>query len=116
MANAADAAGLVTQILASRTKDEWVKAFEGMEGQWAVLQNAYEVGQDPALLGIGQIADVVDAEGVTRKLVGNPVQFNKEAPELTRGPLFAEHTDEILRELGISDEDALDLKLAGAVT
>ncbi len=116
MANVADAAGLVAQILASRTKDEWVKAFEGMEGQWAVLQNAYEVGQDPALLGIGQIADVVDAEGVTRKLVGNPVQFNKEAPELTRGPLFAEHTDEILRELGISDEEALNLKIAGALT
>jgi crotonobetainyl-CoA:carnitine CoA-transferase CaiB-like acyl-CoA transferase len=116
MANTAEAAELVAEILASRTKDEWVEAFDGMEGQWAVVQNTYEVGHDPALRGIGQIADVVDAEGVTRQLVANPVQFNREAPALTRGPLFAEHTDEILRELGISDEEALSLKIAGAVT
>jgi crotonobetainyl-CoA:carnitine CoA-transferase CaiB-like acyl-CoA transferase len=116
MANTAEAAELVAEILASRTKDEWVEAFDGMEGQWAVLQNTYEVGHDPALRAIGQIVDVADAEGVTRQLVANPVQFNREAPALTRGPLFAEHTDEILRELGIDDEEALSLKIAGAVT
>jgi crotonobetainyl-CoA:carnitine CoA-transferase CaiB-like acyl-CoA transferase len=85
MANAAEAAGIVADIIASRTKDQWVEAFDGMEGQWAVVQNTYEVGRDPALRGIGQIADVVDAEGVTRQLVANPVQFNREAPALTRG-------------------------------
>ena len=116
MANTAEAAGIVADIIASRTKDEWIAAFDGMEGQWAVVQNTYEVGRDPALRAIGQIADVVDAEGVTRQLVANPVQFDRQAPTLTRGPLFAEHTDEILRELGISDEEALNLKIAGAVT
>jgi crotonobetainyl-CoA:carnitine CoA-transferase CaiB-like acyl-CoA transferase len=116
MANAREAAGIVAGVLAGRTKDEWVAAFEGMEGQWAVVQNTYEVGHDPALRGIGQIADVVDAEGAVRQLVANPVQFNHEAPQLKRGPLFAEHTDEILRELGITGEELLNLKIAGAVT
>jgi crotonobetainyl-CoA:carnitine CoA-transferase CaiB-like acyl-CoA transferase len=87
-----------------------------MEGQWAVVQNTYELGHDPSLRAIGQIAEVVDAEGVRRELVASPVQFNREAPELTRGPLFAEHTDEILRELGLSDQELIDLKIAGAVT
>jgi crotonobetainyl-CoA:carnitine CoA-transferase CaiB-like acyl-CoA transferase len=116
MANAGEAGRIVADIIASRTKDEWVAAFEGMEGQWAVVQDAYELGHDPALQYIGQIADVVDAEGETRQLIGNPVQFNKEAPRLKRGPLFAEHTDEILRELGVPDEEVLNLKIAGAVT
>jgi crotonobetainyl-CoA:carnitine CoA-transferase CaiB-like acyl-CoA transferase len=35
---------------------------------------------------------------------------------VVRGPLFAEHTDEILAELGISDERLVELKIAGAVT
>ncbi|MBB5137375.1 crotonobetainyl-CoA:carnitine CoA-transferase CaiB-like acyl-CoA transferase [Thermocatellispora tengchongensis] len=116
MANAREAAGIVAEIVAGRTKDEWVAAFDGMEGQWAVVQNTFEVGHDPALRHIGQIAEVVDADGVVRRLVANPVQFDREPPRLTRGPLFAEHTDEILGELGITGDELLNLKIAGAVT
>jgi crotonobetainyl-CoA:carnitine CoA-transferase CaiB-like acyl-CoA transferase len=116
MSNAKEAAEIVADILAERTKDEWVAAFDGMQGQWATVQNTYEVGHDVSLRAIGLIADVVDAEGNTRQLVGNPVQFNREAAQLARGPLFAEHTDEILRELGLDDEELLQLKIAGAVT
>jgi crotonobetainyl-CoA:carnitine CoA-transferase CaiB-like acyl-CoA transferase len=116
LANAGEATQIVAEILAARTKDEWVAAFDKMEGQWAVVQNAYEVGTDPALRAVGQIVDVTDAEGATRQLVANPVQFNREAPQLKRGPLFAEHTDEVLRELGLSDEELLALKITGAAT
>jgi crotonobetainyl-CoA:carnitine CoA-transferase CaiB-like acyl-CoA transferase len=116
MAHADEAAGIVGDILASRTKDEWIKAFEGMQGQWAVVQNTYELGNDPALKEIGLIADVVDAEGQPRQLVANPVQFNREPAKVGRGPLFAEHTDEVLRDLGFSDEELLNLKISGAVT
>ncbi len=38
------------------------------------------------------------------------------AVRITRAPQFAEHTDEILRELGKSDDELIDLKLAGAAT
>jgi crotonobetainyl-CoA:carnitine CoA-transferase CaiB-like acyl-CoA transferase len=116
MANAKVAAEIVADIFRQRTKDEWVEVLNTVEGQWAVVQNTFEVGNDAALKGIGQIADVVDAEGVTRQLVANPVQFNREAAQIKRGPLFAEHTDEILRELGIEDEELINLKISGAVT
>ncbi len=117
LANAGEATEIVAEILISRTKDEWVAAFAGMEGQWAVVQNAYELGHDPALIGIGAIANLTDAEGNTRQLVGNPVAFNHEAPEVKRGPLFGEHTDEVLKELvGLSDEELIDLKISGAAT
>ena len=59
---------------------------------------------------------VTDVEGVTRELVVNPVQFDERPPELRRGPQFAEHTDELLREIGLSDDDILELKVEGAVT
>jgi crotonobetainyl-CoA:carnitine CoA-transferase CaiB-like acyl-CoA transferase len=116
MANAAVAVPIVQEILGSRTKDEWVEAFEGMEGQWAVAQNTFELGNDVSLNAIGQIVDVIDAEGNTQRLVSNPVQFDRTPPVLTRGPLFAEHTDEILRELGVSEERLIELKVAGAAT
>ncbi|TQM11246.1 CaiB/BaiF CoA transferase family protein [Pseudonocardia kunmingensis] len=116
MANAPQAGAIVAEIIGGRTKDEWVAAFEGMEGQWAVVQDAWEVGHDVSLRALGQIAEVVDAEGVRRELVANPVQFDRTAPQLTRAPLFAEHTDEILRELGRTDDELIALKVAGAVT
>jgi crotonobetainyl-CoA:carnitine CoA-transferase CaiB-like acyl-CoA transferase len=116
MANAEVASRIVADVIGQRTKDEWVTAFDGMEGQWAVVQNTWELGHDVSLRAVGQIVDVVDAEGVTRQLVANPVQFDREAPALVRGPLFAEHTDEILAELGISERELLDLKIAGVIT
>ncbi|TDV56003.1 CaiB/BaiF CoA transferase family protein [Actinophytocola oryzae] len=116
MANAGVAAELVADIIASRPHDEWVAVLSRGEGQWAAVQNSWEVGQDPALRANGMIARVVDAEGVERELVANPVQFGETPVTLTRAPLFAEHTDEVLRELGLSDDELIELKLEGAVT
>ena len=75
-----------------------------------------EVAQDVSLRANGHFARVTDADGQERELVTNPVQFDEQAPKLTRAPQFAEHTDEILRELGWGDEELLELKVDGAVT
>jgi crotonobetainyl-CoA:carnitine CoA-transferase CaiB-like acyl-CoA transferase len=116
MANAGEAGAIVIEAIGSRTKDEWVQAFTGMAGQWSVVQNTWELGHDESLVAIGQIADIVDADGQPRKLVGSPVHFDRTAPAVGRGPLFAEHTDEILREVGFSEERLLELKISGAIT
>ena len=116
MANAATAAEIVQDVLATRTLAEWTSRFAGMEGQWAVVQDSWEVGQDAALRANGLIADVIDTEGTRRELVANPVQFDEKPAQLTRAPQFAEHTDEILRGLGKSEDELINLKVSGAVT
>ncbi len=116
MANAADAGALVAEILAARPLAEWLEVLGAVQGQWGVVQNAWEVAQDPSLRANGNIVPVIDAEGVQRELVANPVQFDATPPSLARAPQFAEHTDEVLRELGLSDDDLIALKIAGAAT
>jgi crotonobetainyl-CoA:carnitine CoA-transferase CaiB-like acyl-CoA transferase len=116
MANASVAADVVAEVLATLTYDEWVAASEGMKGPWAAVQGPWEVSQDPSLRANGNIATVLDADGVPRELVTNPVQFDETPPALTRAPQFAEHTDEILKELGLTDTQLIDLKIAGAAT
>ena len=116
MGNAAAAAEIVQEVLAARPLAEWVTRFAGMEGQWAIAQDPWEVGQDPALRANGLIAEVLDCEGNPRELVANPVQFDEKPVQLTRAPQFAEHTDDILRALGKSDDELIDLKISGAVT
>ncbi|MDT5188391.1 MAG: hypothetical protein QOI28_642 [Mycobacterium sp.] len=116
MGNAAAAADIVQEVLAARPLAEWTSRFAGMEGQWAVAQDPWEVGQDTAMRANGLIAEVVDTEGTARELVANPVQFDELPARITRAPQFAEHTDEILRALGKSDDELIDLKISGAVT
>lgn len=116
MTNAAEASQILTEVLASRPFAEWVERFRSLEGQWAPVQNSLEVGNDPQLRANGYVAPVTDAEGNPRELIANPVQFDETPAVLTRAPQFAEHTDEILRELGRSEDDIIQLKIDGAVT
>ena len=64
----------------------------------------------------GYILPLTDAEGNERRLVASPVQFDETPPTLTRAPLFAEHTDDILREIGKSEDEIIQLKIDGACT
>jgi crotonobetainyl-CoA:carnitine CoA-transferase CaiB-like acyl-CoA transferase len=116
MTNAPQAAEIIAEVLRSRPFIEWIKVFDGMSGQWAAVQEAWEVSQDKSLRANGLISKLVDHEGHERELVTSPVQFDEIPQQLTRAPQFAEHTDEILAELGISVPDMLQLKVAGAVT
>lgn len=116
IANAAEAGALIQAEIATKTLDELRACFKGADVPWAVVQNSFEVGQDPALRANGNVQSLIDADGITRELITNPVQFDETPPVLTRAPQFAEHTDEILRELGRSEDEIIELKIVGAVT
>ncbi|MGH3643287.1 MAG: CaiB/BaiF CoA transferase family protein [Mycobacterium sp.] len=115
-ANADDATALLADAIGSRTFDDCTRLLNLLDGQWAPVQDAWEVANDESLIANGRIADVVDAQGNRQRLVANPVKFDEAAAELSRAPMFAEHTDEVLRELGMNDHDLIDLKFEGAIT
>lgn len=104
------------EAIATRTYAEWTASLKGLSGPWAPVQDGWDVGHDEALIANGRISEVVDADGQSQKLVANPVKFDDAPVRMKRAPQFAEHTDEILREIGLDDEKLLELKIAGAVT
>src|SRR5215469_1258390 len=116
MNNAPAAGELVAAIMAEKTFDQWLEILANIEGQWAIVQDSWGVANDVSLRANGMIASFDDADGIRRELIANPVQFDETPATLTRGPLFAEHTDEVLRELGFTDEQLVELKIAGAIT
>jgi len=87
-----------------------------LDGQWAPNQNALELAHDPQVVANGYVLPVEDAEGHERFLASSPVQFDEEPLQLRRAPQFAEHTDEIVTELGRDEEALINLKIAGAIT
>ncbi len=114
--NAPSAGAIVHEVIGSKPYAYWVEKLRTLEGQWAPVQDSLELGNDPQIRANGLIAEITDADGTARELVANPVQFDEQPAVLNRGPLFAEHTDEVLRELGRTEEEIINLKIEGAVT
>jgi crotonobetainyl-CoA:carnitine CoA-transferase CaiB-like acyl-CoA transferase len=114
--NAPEASEIIAAELASKPFAHWVARFQTLQGPWAPVQNSLEVGHDEQLRINGYVAQIEDVDGVPRELISAPVQFDETPSEVRRAPQFAEHTDEILAEIGRSTEEILELKIAGAVT
>lgn len=116
MANAADAGAEVAAAIASQPLAYWRERFQTLEGQWAAVQSPLEVASDPQVVANGYVLSLTDAEGNERRLVSSPVQFDETPFTITRAPQFAEHTDEIVTELGHDSDELIQLKIAGAIT
>jgi len=114
--NGAQAAAILAEEFAKKTYEEWLEILRHMDGQWGGVQSVWELSQDASLRANGLVAKIVDSDGVARELIQSPVLFDNDPPTLIRAPQFAEHTDEVLSELGISEDTLLELKLAGIVT
>ncbi|MYH72795.1 MAG: CoA transferase [Acidimicrobiia bacterium] len=116
MANANDAGQIVAEAIGAKPYHFWAKRFRTLKGQWSLVQTPLEVAADPQVRANNYILRVIDDQGAERELVSSPVQFDESVFEITRAPQFAEHTDEIVRSLGTTDEELIQLKIEGAIT
>ncbi len=114
--NAEGAGSYVADAIAGQTFEYWMEDLLKLEGQWSAVQSPNEITRDPQLLANGCILPITDADGRERHLIANPVQFDETPPVLTRGPQFAEQTDDLLRQLGLDQDEIIQLKIDGAVT
>lgn len=115
-ANCTEAAEIIAGEIRQKTLAEWTEIFSTLKGQWAPIQNTLEVSQDAQVRANGYIAQAATSSGIDFELVASPVQFDEQPTGTSRAPDFNEHGDEILEELGLSQEQVIELKIAGAVT
>jgi crotonobetainyl-CoA:carnitine CoA-transferase CaiB-like acyl-CoA transferase len=103
-------------VFASRTLAEWRERLATVEGVWAPMQTAKEVGQDPQALANGYLTEVERGDGSTFTLVASPVQFDETTPALRAGPDMGQHTEEVLLGAGYTWDELAALKEAGAIS
>ncbi|MDA0661755.1 MAG: formyl-CoA transferase [Proteobacteria bacterium] len=74
-----------------------------------------ELAEEPSLRKTGTIVEVDHPERGTYLSVGNPIKLSASPSDVTRSPLLGEHTDEVLRELGLDVGAIAAVREAGAV-
>jgi crotonobetainyl-CoA:carnitine CoA-transferase CaiB-like acyl-CoA transferase len=113
--NAAACIAELDAIFATRTLEEWRRAFEGMEGPWAAMQTPRELHDDPQVAANEYLREVDGGRRGHFALVANPVQFGETQPPLRPSPEMGEHTDEVLRELGLTQDELMKHKVEGVI-
>jgi crotonobetainyl-CoA:carnitine CoA-transferase CaiB-like acyl-CoA transferase len=115
LAHSQEAVGILTEVFASASLEEWRRRLEPFVGQWAVVQDTLEAAADPQTVANGYIQRCETAAGTPFQLVAAPVQFDEAPAAPGRAPEFNEHGDAILAELGLDADSIIDLKIRGIV-
>ena len=106
----------LTDAIAKRDYADWCQRLKTMKGVWAPLQSPAEVLEDPQALENGFVSDVVIDDDTRYKVGASPAQFDEQLiGELRGSPAFGQHTDEILREIGLGEDDIAQLRQKGAI-
>lgn len=113
--NRAEGTRLLDEIFATRTLDEWKDALRGVKGVWSPVQRGIDVHDDVQVEANGYIAEAETSGGTRFPLVTNPAQFDEAPNTVTRAPELGEHTDDVLRDLGLDDEAIIQLKIDNAI-
>ncbi len=85
---------------------EWASQYDIPCGP---VMSMKELAHDPSLHKVGTIVEVVDEIRGNHLTVGAPFKFSGFKPEITRAPLLGEHTDEVLKEMGLDDAKIKEL-------
>lgn len=112
--NSAELTGILEDIFATKTLDEWKPLLAKARGAWTIVQTPEEILDDPQTIANGYMRAVEYPDGPL--MVPVPaIQFDEEAGDPPRAPDFAEHTDEILGELGCEAGEIKRYRDGGAV-
>jgi crotonobetainyl-CoA:carnitine CoA-transferase CaiB-like acyl-CoA transferase len=115
-ANRTELNALIAERLQTRTTADWIETFNAVGVPSGPVYRLDEVFADPQVQHLGLVADVEHPVLGTRALVRNPVTIIGAGPTVRRPtPDIGEHTDEVLAELGLSEQEVHDLRRQGAI-
>jgi formyl-CoA transferase len=94
----------LSAVFEQKTIAEWDKILFGMEGVYSPCLSPAEVLNDPQALENGIVTAVTDSDGDAYMAACTPGMFDgRKIGALRASPSYGEHTDEIMRELGLAD-------------
>ncbi|MDE2002351.1 MAG: CoA transferase [Betaproteobacteria bacterium] len=103
-------------VLATRSRAEWLAAFDAAGVPAGPVNTIGEAVEHPQMLSRGMIVETEHPQAGRTKSLGCPIHFSDTPTRITRpAPLLGEHTRELLREYGYDDAGIDALVAAGVV-
>lgn len=114
IANADALAAVLDAVFATADSEHWLQALDGFGGVWGPGVRPDELADHPQVRANGFVADHRTAAGESIGLVAPPMQFDG-APvhPLSSAPSVGQHSEDILAELGLDDDEIADLMSRG---
>jgi formyl-CoA transferase len=104
----------INRRLAAHDRAHWIEQFNAGGVACGVISNMAEVFAEPQVQHLGMVKDVVSERLGPQRLVGQPMQLQRTPSSIARAaPKRGEHTEEILLELGLQQEDLARMKSKG---
>ena len=101
---------------ATKTRDEWIKALREVDIPCGPVNSIEEALQDPQVIHRGMVTEVTHPLLGRIKQLGVPVRFSETAcPSPPAAPLYGQHTNEILEDLGFSKESIEGFRKNGVI-
>jgi crotonobetainyl-CoA:carnitine CoA-transferase CaiB-like acyl-CoA transferase len=113
--NSAECTKALDEVFATRTYAEWLERLRTFDAPWEPMQNLEEIFADPQVQANQYAFDFEAGDGNSYKLVGAPVEFNETPVAVRRAPRAGEHTDEILKKMGLSDQQISACRAEGII-
>ena len=116
MANLDALTAAMSEVLATRTRAEWLDAFDAAGVPAGPVQTIGEALTHPQTLARGMVVDLEHPEAGPTKALGCPLHFSVTPTRITRpAPMLGEHTRELLKEFRYADAEIDQLLAAGVV-
>jgi crotonobetainyl-CoA:carnitine CoA-transferase CaiB-like acyl-CoA transferase len=97
---------LMSDVLSTRTRDEWIGAFDAAGVPVGPVHTIGEALTHPQTLARGMVVEVEHPEAGPTKALGCPIHFSETPTQIARAaPLLGEHTREVLGESGYSSAE-----------
>lgn len=99
-----------------RSREEWIRRLSGTDCIWGLNQSPVDIPEDPQVQANDYILDIPREGGSPFRAVAAPVQFDGDAPRAKHAAqALGQATDEVLREVGATDEEIRSAETAGAI-
>jgi crotonobetainyl-CoA:carnitine CoA-transferase CaiB-like acyl-CoA transferase len=105
----------IDEMFAAKTLEECREALSTQPGQWDVVQQPGELHADVQVQANQFMQDVGYGDGRVLKMVSVPVQFDREVLKARPAPEFGADGDAILSGLGYTEDEIIDLRVAGVM-
>ena len=104
----------INRRLAAQDRAYWVERFNEGGVACGLINDVKGVFEEPQVQHLGIVKDVVSLHHGPQKMVGQPVQLTRTPSTIARSaPKRGEHSEEILREIGLEAGELASLKAKG---